>query len=142
MNVGRYLLGSIVVFVFLVVSGWIFHGVIMSGWYKLSLELHRPDAYSGIYLFWLLIGFLILAFGYCFIFTKGYENKGICEGFRYGLYIGVTFSVSASLIEFSVFPFPTSWIIGWIIGYIIIMILAGIIFSAIYRPRIARAATE
>jgi hypothetical protein len=141
MNVGRYVLGSIVVFVFFLVIEWIFHGVIMSGWYREVLQLHRPDAYTGIYLIWMLVGFLILAFGYCFIFTKGYENKGIAEGYRYGLYIGVTFSVSASLIEFSVFPFPAKWIIGWIIGYVIIMILAGMIFAAIYRPRIAQAAT-
>ena len=141
MNIGRYALGSIVVFVFFVVIEWIFHGAIMRGWYDQNPELLRPDA-GGIYMFWMLLGFLILAFGYCFIFTKGYENKGIGEGFRYGLYIGVTFSVSASLIEFSVFPFPAKWIIGWIIGYVIIMILAGMIFAAIYRPRIARAAAE
>ena len=140
MNVGRYVLGSIVVFAFFLIIEWIFHGIIMTGWYKESLELHRADAYTGGFLFWMLLGFLILAFGYCFVFTKGYENKGIAEGFRFGLYVGLTFSVSASLIEYSVFPFPAKWIIGWIIGYLIIMILAGIIFAAIYRPRTAPTA--
>ena len=75
-----------------------------------------------------------MAFGFCYVFTKGYENKGVGEGFRYGLYVAVAFMISTILINYSAFPWPAKWIIAWIIGYVIIMILAGIIFAAIYKP--------
>lgn len=135
MNVQRYVIGSIVVFVFLLVASWLFHSVIMSGWYDEASNLLRPGSEGGAYIIWMIIGFLLLAFGFCFIFTKGYENKGIAEGIRYGLYVGLAFSVSASLINFSVYPYPWKWVVGWIIGNPIILILGGIIAAAIYRPR-------
>ncbi len=135
MNVQRYVIGSLVVFVFLLVASWLFHSVIMSGWYDEASNLLRPESEGGAYIIWMIIGLLLLAFGFCFIFTKGYENKGIAEGIRYGLYVGLAFSVSASLINFSVYPYPWKWVIGWIIGNPIILILSGIIAAAIYRPR-------
>ena len=135
MNAGRYVLGSVVVALYFYLYEWLLHGIIMSKSYNEQLGLFRPDIESGIFLFWMLLGLVIMAFGFCFIFLKGYENKGIGEGFRYGLYVGITFAVSTALIEYSVFPFPGSWVISWIIGYMIMMILAGIIFAAIYKPK-------
>ncbi|UCD17817.1 MAG: hypothetical protein JSV44_02630 [Candidatus Zixiibacteriota bacterium] len=135
MNGKRYLVGSIVIFVYIFIIEWLFHGLLMRGWYNEHLELLRPEAEAGAFFIWMILGLLLFAFGFCFIFIKGYENKGIGEGFRYGLYVGLAFAVSTSLIEYSVFPYPGTWVIGWIIGYLIIMILAGMIFSAIYRPR-------
>lgn len=133
MNVGRYLIGCIVVFIFLIIIEWLFHGVIMSGWYSEAPNLIRADYGAASYVIWMLIGYAILALGFGFIFVKGYESKGIAEGFRYGLYIAVAFCVSTVLMCYAVFPFPTSWIVAWIVGYLIIMILAGIIFAAIYK---------
>lgn len=140
MNVGRYVLGSIVVFIYFFVYEWIFHGVIGKGWYSEYSQLMRPDMESGMFMFWMIVGLLLLAFGFCFIFIKGYENRGIGEGFRYGLYVGIAFSVSYTLIEYGVLPLPATWVVAWIIGYTIMMILAGIIFAAIYRPPTAAAA--
>jgi hypothetical protein len=134
MNAGRYVLGSVVVALYFYLYEWLLHGIIMSKSYSEQMSLFRPDAESGIFLFWMLLGLVILAFGFCFIFLKGYENKGIGEGFRYGLYVGLAFAVTNVLIEYSVFPFPGGWVISWIIGYLIMMILAGIIFAAIYKP--------
>lgn len=135
MNVNRYLLTSIVVFVYFFVIEWLFHGVIMSGAYAAHLELFRPRAEAGTYAVWMILGFLILAFGFTLVFTKGYENKGVGEGFRYGLYVGIAFGVSSLLVNYSVFPYPSSWLIGWIIGYMVILILGGIIAAALYKPK-------
>jgi hypothetical protein len=135
MNVQRYVIGSIVVFVCLVILEWLFHAVILSGWYNESRYLLRPEDERTWHAIWMFLGFLILAFGFCFIFTKGYENKGIGEGIRFGLYVGFAFAVSTSLIEFSVYPFPWNWIVAWIIGYPIIMMILGAVIAAIYQPK-------
>ncbi len=139
MNVQRYLIGSIVVFIFIFLAEWIFHGLIMNSFYDQAKQLMRPETGSAACIIWMIIGFLLMAFGFCFIFTKGYENKGIGEGIRFGLYVAITFSVSASLIGYSVYPYPVSWVIGWIIGEPIIAIISGILIAAIYKPKAAQA---
>ena len=134
MNTSRYLIGSIAVFILVMVLEFILHAVILGGIYSDNLQLLRPQSESSAMVPWMTIGFLILSFGFCFIFLKGYEGKGIVEGLRYGLYIGVTFAVSTALIHYSVFPYPVSWVIAWIIAYPIEGMLMGMLFAAIYRP--------
>jgi hypothetical protein len=137
MNVGRYVLGSIIIFLFFYIMEWLFHGLILSGWYNEAGGLLRPDLEAG-GLYWLmLLGLLILAFGFTFVFLKGYENKGVAEGFRYGLYVGLAFFVSTSLIGYGVFPLTAKILIAWIIGYPVIMILGGMIFAAVYKKKAA-----
>jgi len=135
MNVNRYVLASAIVFVYFFLIEYVFHGLILSGWYNEALHLLRPEAEATRYFPWMILGFLVLSFGFGYIFLKGYEDKGLGEGLRFGLYVGIAFSVSASLIDYAVFPFPGKWIVAWIIGYPVIMVFAGIIFSAIYRPK-------
>jgi len=135
MNVQRYAIGSIAVFIFLLVAELVFHGVILSGCYDEYTHLIRPGFLSSWYAIWLFLGYLIFSFGFCFIFTKGYENKGFGEGIRYGLYIAFAFAVSSILIAYAVCSIPAELVVSWIVGYLIIMILAGIIIAAIYRPK-------
>ncbi len=137
MNTNRYFIGSIVVFVFIVLYQLLLHNVVLAGMYEKAAHLMRDGGTAQF--IWLLIAFLIMAFGFCYIFTKGYENKGIGEGIRYGLIIAVTFCITGSLIQYAVYPIPASWAIGWIIGSVIQWIIAGILVAAIYRPSPAAA---
>ncbi|MDH3890664.1 MAG: hypothetical protein OEV49_06235 [candidate division Zixibacteria bacterium] len=135
MNTLRYFIGSFVVFLFIFMAEWLFHGMIMNSTYIESQHLLRPEAEAVAYFPSMIAGFLVLSFGFCYIFTKGYEDKGLGEGARYGFLIGLAFSIPTSLMNFAVFPIPSNWIISWCIGEPIIMTLAGIIFASIYRPR-------
>ncbi|MFQ5606882.1 MAG: hypothetical protein ACE5GA_02965, partial [Candidatus Zixiibacteriota bacterium] len=101
MNTSRYIWGSVAVFLYLFLIEFVFHGVIMSDTYQQSAHLLRPEAESSALMIWMALGFLILAFGFCYIFTIGYKGKGIIEGVRYGLYVGIAFSVSTNLINYA-----------------------------------------
>ncbi|MFH1374831.1 MAG: hypothetical protein ABII79_13675 [bacterium] len=135
MNVQRYVIGSIVVFVFLLAAELVFHRFILGGCYGDYTPLIRTGFLSSWYAIWLFLGYLIFSFGFCFIFTRGYENKGIGEGIRYGLYIAFAFAVSSILIGYAVCLIPVNLVLSWIVGYSVIMILAGIIIAAIYRKQ-------
>ena len=135
MNTGRFVLGSLAVFLFIFFIEFVFHGMIMKGIYDQSAHLLRPEAEAQARFLWMILGYLIMAFGFCFIFLKGYEGKGTGEGIRYGLYVGVTFAASSSLINYAVFPYPANWIWAWVIAYPIIMMLAGALFALIYKPK-------
>jgi hypothetical protein len=134
MNVKRYVLASLAAFVFIYLAEFVFHGLIMSSSYDQYLEFLRPASDQSAYMPIMAVGFLVLAFGFCFIFVQGYEGRGIWEGLRFGFYVGVAFGVSGYLINFAVFPWPTSWLIIWSIGGMVIMMLAGVVIALIYRP--------
>ena len=85
------------------------------------------------------IGGLVYAFLFTLIFSKGYEAKGIGEGFRYGLWMGLILSVPSGFDNYAVFPFPLSLIIGQILIGLVSVLVSGLIVAAIYRgPKVSR----
>ncbi len=135
MNTSRYVIGSLVVFVYIFIFEFLFHGMLLTPLYMQAEQLMRPEPEFFGYFHWIVIGELILAFFFCLIFTKGYEGKGIGEGVRFGLLVGIGFGVSSALITYAVHPFPGKLVLAWVIGYPVEMILAGVIIAAIYKPR-------
>jgi len=138
MNVSKFIIGSVVVFIVMTGLEFLFHAWFMAETYAEHAELVRNEADSGSLMWAMMLGFLIMSFGFCFIFTKGYQGKGCLEGIRYGLYIGVTFGVAGNLINYAVFPWPGNWVFAWIVYYPILMMILGAIFAAIYKPAPAK----
>jgi len=130
MNTKRYVLGSLAVFAVIFVFEWIFHGMFLKDLYNQTAAMWRPQDECVFPA--LATGQLILAFIFTLIFTKGYENKGIAEGIRYGVLIGMLF-VPGHLMFYAVQPLPPILVIYWCIGGIIEMILAGAALAAVYK---------
>lgn len=135
MNVKRYILASLAVFVVVYVCEFLFHGMFMAASYLANAELLRPSEEQMAHMPFMALGFLILAFGFTFVFIHGYEGKGVTEGLRFGFYAAVAFGVSANLINYAVFPRPKSWVISWIIGETLILTLAGAVAALVYKPK-------
>ncbi len=134
MNTKRVFIAGLVVFVYTFLFEFVLHAFVLGGLYTEQEHLLRQqDQSSIVYLLLMLLGFLLMSFGFCYIFAKGYENKGMMEGLRFGLLIGATFGVSTALVEYSVFPIPGSWITGWVAGYLIQWIVAGLIVAGVYK---------
>jgi hypothetical protein len=134
MNIKRYVVVAIVVWVALFILEYILHGVVLTGFYRDIEHTLRPANSMPAFFAWVLLGEVILAFGFCYIFVKGYENRGIAEGVRYGLLIGITFGVSTTLINYAVHPIPGGMAVALIVGYAVEMGILGIIAAAIYKP--------
>jgi len=114
-------------------------GVLLQGAYQATAEVWRPEAdmNSKMPLMWatgLLISFLFV-----FIYTKGYEGKGIMEGVRYGLWIGLLMSIPMAFNSFVTLPVPMSLAIQWAVYGMIQYIVMGIVTAAIYKPAMAKA---
>lgn len=137
MNVKRYILASLAVFVLVYLAEFLFHGMIMIDSYHAHADLLRPDAEQLLYMPFMALGFLILAFGFTFVFVHGYDGHGVSEGMRFGFYAAVAFGVSTQLINYAVFPRPKSWVVSWIVGETLIMVLAGVVAALIYKPKTA-----
>ena len=95
MNTSRYVIGSLAVFVYIFLFEFLYHGMFLTSQYMLVEQLMRPEPeFFGLF-HWIIIGELLMAFFFCLIFIKGYEGKGIGEGVRFGLLIGIGFGVSS-----------------------------------------------
>lgn len=137
MNYRRYFLASFVVWIYFFAVEFVFHGLILTGQYEGMKHVMRPEGDMGSFFLWVILAYLILALGLCKIFIVGYQNRGVAEGIRFGLLIGITFGISHTFINHAVFPFPQDLTFAIAIGYIVEMILAGILIALIYKPKAA-----
>ena len=133
MNRKRYILASIVVFVVYEITNWIVHSLILSGVYQRLQSLWRPDMMDKMWIMYVTA--FIFSFLFVYIFTKGYEGKGVAEGFRYGLYIGLLMNIAGIFNQYAIYPVPLSLTIQWFIYGMIQFIIIGIVTALIYRPK-------
>ena len=133
MNYARYVVASLVAFVYFFVAEFVLHGAILSGTYAdLSSQMREE------YLFqWFFVAYLLLGFIFTYVFVRGYENKGLGEGLRFGLIMGALIGAPASLIRYTVEPWPGDLVVTWIIGYLIEYMIGGVLIATIYKPKVA-----
>ena len=133
MNTRRFVPAIIAVFIFIFLYEWVLHGYLLAGIYESTPTLWRPKAEMNNYCIWLTLGQLLFSVMFCYIFLKGYENKGVMEGVRYGILIGIL-AMSPNLIFYAVQPLPANLVIYWCIGGMVEAIIAGVVLAAIYKP--------
>ena len=137
MNKQKFWIAFIVIFVILEVTNFLIHGTILSSTYQSEgvKEIFRnmEEMESKMWIMWLTD--LIWAFFFTFIFVKGYENKGLMEGVKYGIYIGIFVSLVFSYQSYVVYPLPYSLVFQWFIYGLIQCIILGIVAALIYKPK-------
>ena len=77
---------------------------------------------------------LIWVYFFTFFFVKGYENKGIMEGVRFGIYMGIFAALVISYQNYVVLPIPYSLAFQWFAYGFIQSIILGIVAALIYSP--------
>lgn len=131
-NVKRLIYATLAVFGFIFLTDWLIHGPILGNCYKETKELWRSEEEMQNYFLFLLLGQLLIAKYFTFIFAKGYQGKGIMEGVRFGLLMGL-FSCGALFIQYATTPIPSSILWSWVAATIAQAILAGIIACMVYK---------
>src|SRR4030043_207584 len=106
MNTKRFIIVFVVVFVLLEITNYIVHSVILAPTYASDaisyLFRTTEDMQSKMWIMW--VTDLIWSFFFVYIFVKGYENKGILEGLRYGLYIGIFYFMVGAYNSYVIYP--------------------------------------
>jgi len=124
--------GFIAVFVTLEVLNFVIHGLILGSTYA-SMTVWRSDMMSKMWITHLIT--LIGAFFFAFIFSKGYENKGIGEGLRYGLYIGIWLSVGMAYGTYSMIAIPYSMALEWFLLGVVEYLIAGAVLAMVFGSK-------
>jgi hypothetical protein len=107
--------------------------LILASTYESLKSLWRPDMMSLMWIYHVIM--LIGAFFFSFIFSKGFEGKGIAEGVRYGLYIGIWMSVGMAYGTYAMIAIPYSLALQWFIYGVISYIVCGIALAMVFKKK-------
>jgi len=137
MNWKRLLLAALVAFIFLQLTDFLIHGVILEDIYQILAErgVFRSDAEMYRYTWVEILMTLLFSFFFTYIFVKGYEGKGVLEGVRYGIIIGFFWIFINAYGAFVILPIPYGLVWYWIISGFIQTIIAGILVALIYKSK-------
>lgn len=123
-------LGFIAAFITIEILEAIVNMVILSSAYQSTMQVWRPDMMSKMWIFHVVM--LIGAFFFAFIFSKGFENKGIVEGVRYGTYIGIWMSVGKAYGTYAMVAIPYSLALQWFVYGVIEYVIAGVVLAFVF----------
>lgn len=130
-NIPRYVLSSALVFVFIFLFEWAFHSKFMMDYYLTTMQLWRPEHEMGTYFNYLIGMQVASALAFTMLYTRNHEGKGILEGVRFGLFVGV-FVATLHLQTYAWMPVPFEIPLYWAIGAVAMFVGAGVIASVTY----------
>ena len=129
----------VVVFIVYFLLDWLVNGVLLHSTYAAEdvAKLMRPEAEIKMWI--IIVCDLFYAFFFTLIFSKGFENKGIMEGVRYGLYVALMVSLPMAYVTYAVQPIPYTLALQWFICGLLVNIISGIVVSFMFKPKAAAA---
>jgi len=142
MNNKKWIITSVVVFVAAQILEFIIHYLILGGAYEATSHIWRPEEEMNQMMWMMWLTGLIWAFLFVYIFAKGYEGRGVMEGVRFGLIIGVFYSFPMSLGNYVTIPIPFSLALNWFIFGVIEITILGVLAAVLYKPVTAPVAAE
>jgi hypothetical protein len=132
MNTKRFIIASIVIFIAVEILDLVEHGLILGSSYMSLTGIWRTDMNSVMWIMYVTA--LAFSFLFVYIFIKGYEGKGIAEGIRFGLLVGLLMAGIDIANQYVVYPIPSMLAIQWFVFGMIRFVIYGILAAAIYKP--------
>ncbi|MGB5245650.1 MAG: hypothetical protein WBM54_11565 [Woeseia sp.] len=129
-------IGYVAVFVVAQTMNFVIHEILLSSTYQSLASVFRPEQEMMSMMWIMFLSGAFALFLFCYIFTKGYENRGIGEGIRYGVLIGLFVSVPYAIDQYVVYPLTPYVTTMWILSGVLTFAVVGAVFSAIYRPSV------
>lgn len=120
--------------------GFLIHNVLLMDSYKALAHVWRPEAEMNAKMWIFFVTSFISILLFCYIFTKGYESKGLMEGLRYGGLIGLFVSVPMAYDSYVIYPLPYTMALKWFLGGMVYWLALGATLALVYRPGAPKAA--
>jgi hypothetical protein len=134
MNVKRFVLGCVAVYVIYQIFGFLIHEVFLGDTYAALASVWRPEAEMMSKMWIMFLTSAVWTVLFCYIFTRGYEGKGAMEGARYGLIMGLFVGIPFSYESFVIYPIPLGLAHVWMVSAVVLSAICGIVLALIYRP--------
>ena len=129
----KFWLAFIAVFVTAEIVNFLVNGLLLMQDWQATQNLWRSNMMSYMWVFHVLM--VIGAFFFTFIFAKGYEGKGVMEGVRYGLYIGIWLSMGMAYGTYAMIAMPYGLALKWFLYGIVQYVIMGIVAAMVYGKK-------
>ena len=129
----KVLIGAVAVFIGLEILDGIIHGGILMSTYMSMQNVWRPDMMQKMWVLHFVK--LATAFFMTYIFSKGYEGKGIIEGVRYGFYIGMNVSSGFAFGSYATFPIKYQLAVQWFCYSLIEYVILGVVLALVFGQK-------
>lgn len=96
--------GALGVFVTVLILDSLVNMFLLRPEYETTKHLWR--AAEDINMALLIVCYAVQAFFFAFIFSKGYEGKGVVEGLRFGLYVALLMVLPFAYMSYATMPIP------------------------------------
>jgi len=134
MNVKRFVLACVAVYVVYQILSFVIHQVFLGDTYVALASVWRPEAEMMSKMWIMYLTSAVWTVLFCYIFTRGYEGKGVMEGARYGLIMGLLLGVPYSYDSHVIYPLPLCLAHRWLIASLVVGIICGLLLALIYKP--------
>ncbi len=134
MNIPRLILTIIVTAVVIYLFDFLYHGIMLGQSYKDTAEAWRTEEEMMKRIPLQAACYFLVAIGFCTIWAFGFGGKGIKCGAIFGFFLGLM-GTGGMLINFVFVPIPDQFMIPWALGGILASVIAGVVTSAVYRPK-------
>ena len=129
----KLLLGFVLVYVVFAVLDWIVNAVLLMPLYDSVSNLFRPSEEMKLWV--IFVSYIFFAFFFTFIFSKGYEGKGVLEGVRYGFYVALMMVLPYSYMSYAVMPIPYSMAFQGFLYGTIEMVICGVVLALVFGKK-------
>ena len=130
MNIKRLILASLAVFGFIFIYEFITHGILLKDLYTQTAHIWRPQEDCN--MLFMLGSQILFSIAFTFLFTQKYENKGINEGAKYGVFVAYIIG-AVKLGTYVYLPIPMTLTFYWVAIEIVKCIGAGTIAALVYK---------
>ena len=131
MNVKRFVLSCVAVYVVYQILGFLVHQVFLGETYASLASVWRPEA-DAISKMWIqFLTSLVWVVLFCFIFTRGYEGKGPVEGVRYGSLVGLMIGIPYAYVSYMIYPITLPLAHSWAIVSVVVSVICGFVLAMI-----------
>jgi hypothetical protein len=111
-------------------SDYLIHGVILRSAYEATKDLWRPDMDEKMWIMVMVTAIWSVLF--TLIFIKGCEGRGLAEGVRFGLLIGLFTAIPMAYGTYAMLPIPYSLALQWFVYGMVQCLLLGVVAALIW----------
>ncbi|NBC82270.1 MAG: hypothetical protein GVY19_02705 [Bacteroidetes bacterium] len=133
MNVKRYLITVLLVFLTYEILSYLIHSVLLMDAYQNISTLWRSDMMQYLWLMY-LADLLFVSF-FVLIYTQWSKSYNLISGFIFGLLSGLMISSAGVLNQHVVYPIPFELTIQWMIYGLLQFLISGLVLGLVYKPK-------
>ncbi len=130
MNIKRFLLAAVSLFIFIYVYEYAVHVHLLTGLYLQTPNIWRADLASYAPFNYVIMA--LLAIWNSFIFTRFYPSGGVKNGLLFGFYVGILAAIQAAGAYYYL-PITFSLTLAWFIAMFIECLIGGALIGLVYK---------